>query len=110
MHREGKLAPITAWKDCADRLLKEKVAKHIVAEADDFIIHPSNRSGLGANAYNARRVGAMLRQIGAGPAEPEKAVAFERAPMDPMRSPRVAFTQKLISPSKGTLAPMTGAE
>jgi len=110
MHRNGKLAPITAWKDCVDRLSKEKVAKQIVAEADDFIIHPSNRSGLGVNAYNVHRVGAMLRQIGVDPAELEKAVAFERMPTDPMKSSQVTFTQKLISSSKGMLAPMTGAE
>lgn len=110
MHRDGKLAPITAWKDCVDRLLKDKVAKQIVAEADEFMIHPSNRSGLGVNAYNVHRVGAMLSKIGVDPAELEKAVAFERMPTDPMRSSQVAFNQKLISSSKGMLAPMTGAE
>eukprot|EP00959_Pyramimonas_sp_CCMP1952_P326997 6845082-Pyramimonas_sp.AAC.1 len=73
MHREGKLAPITARKDCVDRTSTAKVATQIVAEADDYIIHPSNRSGLGANAYNVHRVGAMLRQIGADSAELEKA-------------------------------------
>ena len=109
-HRDGKLAPITAWKDCIDRLIEGKVAKNLVAEPDEFLIHPQNRSGLGVNAYNVHRVGAMLKQIGVDPSELEKAVAFERMPMDPMRAAQVAFNEKLISASKGMLAPLTGSE
>ena len=110
MHRDGQLAPITAWKDCIDRLLTEKVARQEVHEPDEFIIHPSNRSGLGVNAYNVHRVGAMLKQIGVDPAELEKAVAFERMPTEPMWSSQVAFNEKLVSASKGMLAPVSGRE
>eukprot|EP00959_Pyramimonas_sp_CCMP1952_P217671 4552479-Pyramimonas_sp.AAC.1 len=68
--------------------MNDEVAAPIAAQADDFIIHLSNRSGHGVNACNVHRVGAMLKQIGVDPAELEKAVAFERVPTDPMKSPQ----------------------
>ena len=109
-HRDGKLAPITAWKDCIDRLIEGKVAKKLVAEPGDFIIHPQNLSGFGATAYDVHRVGKMFNQIGVDPSELEKAAAFERMPMDPMSAAQVAFNEKLISASKGMLAPLTCSE
>ena len=109
-HREGQLGPITAWKDCLERLFSENVAKNMICMSEEFIIHPKNRSGLGVNAYNVHRVGAMLKKIGVDISELEKAVAFERMPMEPMRSNQVAFNEKLISASKGMLAPLTGRE
>ena len=110
MHRDGLLAPITAWKDCIDRLIADKVANKVICLPEEFLIHPSNRSGLGVNAYNVHRVGAMLKQIGVDPAELEKAVAFERMPTEPMCSSQLAFNEKLVSASKGMLAPVSGRE
>ena len=108
--RSGAKAPMTAFQDIMDKCTEEQICYKRVLHTDEVMVHPANRGGLGLNAHNAHRTGAMIKSIGVDPEELAKSVAFEAMPMEPSRSEQLAMNQRLVDTSKGLLSPLTGRE
>ena len=108
--RTGQVAPGTAWQDIRDILLKHNIARTTMVHPDQVMIHPSNRGGLGVNAYNVHSNGAKIKSQGVVSSELEKAVVVEASPAPDTKAAQVAFNTNLINRSKNMLAPLNGSE
>ena len=73
------------------------------------LVHPSNRTGLGVNAFNAHRNAAMILKVGAD-LSLLQAWVIQMSPKRDVRAKQVAFNQVLIDLSRGLLAPINGDE
>lgn len=105
------VGPITQWGQVLELLQEAKIA-YEVDEVNPtlLLVHPDNRSKLGVNAFNAHRVGAYIKRVGADPQELKKATAFELCPLEPKRSQQIEFNRVLVDRSSGMLAPLSGGE
>jgi hypothetical protein len=101
---------ITRWTAVKELLLAEKIAYEIELHPSMLLVHPENRAKLGVNPYNAHRVGAFIKSVGADLKQLSNAVAFELNPMDPARSQQIGFNRSLVDHAGGFLAPITGGE
>jgi hypothetical protein len=106
----GNMAPKTALKDILEHLSEHNIVLQQKLTVEQVMVHPANRGGLGLNAYNAHANGEKILDIGVDEEELEKAMAFQRMPLEPLRSEQLAFNQRLVDSSKGMLSPLTGKE
>lgn len=105
------VGPLTMWNQIVEVLLQERIAYTVPdVHPSLFMVHPMNRSKLGVNPFNAHRLGARIKKVGADFQELSKATAFEAMPVEPQRSSQVAFNQALVDRSSGMLAPLNGGE
>jgi hypothetical protein len=101
---------ITRWTAVKEILLTEKIAYEVELHTSMLLVHPENRAKLGVNPYNAHRVGAFIKSVGADLKQLSNAVAFELNPLDPARSNQIGFNRSLVDNAGGLLAPLTGGE
>ena len=106
-----EIGPVTQWNQALEALLKAKVA-YVVEDVHPslLLVHPENRSKLGVNAFNAHRIGAYIKRVGADLQELKKATAFELCPVDPHKSRQLEFNKNLVARSAGMLASLSGGE
>ena len=106
----GSIPPLTAYMDIIDMLEPLRHVKDEVLLSKRMATHPSNRGGGGLNPHNVHKNGLEIVKIGTDPKELVNAAAFQLCPMSPQKDIQLNFNKKLISSSKGLLAPLTGSE
>ena len=104
-----KMGPITKWNAILE-VLKDDIYVLEDVSPKLFLVHPDNRSKLGVNPYNAHRVGANIKKVGADLVLLKKATCFEISPMIPMKLKQFQFNRSLVKQSGGMLAPVSGTE
>ena len=105
------VGPITQWGLALEALREARIAYEVdEVNPSLLMVHPDNRSKLGVNAFNAHRVGAYIKRVGADMQELKKATAFELCALEPKRSEQIEFNRALVERSSGMLAPLNGGE
>lgn len=105
------VGPITQWGQALAALKEANVAYEVEDVHPRLIMtHPDNRGKLGVNAFNAHRVGAYIKRVGADLAELKKATAFELSAVGDRKLMQLSFNQNMVDRSKGMLAPLSGSE
>ena len=107
---KGEMAPNTAFEDIWDVLFSQNIAKLIDPLVEKVMVHPTNRGGLGVNAYNCHKNGYAVDKAGCDLMMLNKTTVFELCPLDPQKSFQKEFNLKLVENSKGLLAPINGTE
>ena len=106
----GTLAPNTALADIEEILKDKHIVRLVDLHPDEIACHPDNRGSFGLNAYNVHKNGAEIDKVGCDLAQIKNATCFELCPIEPKKSFQLDFNRRLISGSKGLLAPLTGRE
>jgi hypothetical protein len=108
---DANVGPITRWSNVLEVFLKHNIAYKVAELAPSVLmVHPENRSKLGVNPFNAHKVGAYIKRVGADFKELGNAVAFEVCALSDEKAKQVAFNQRLTQHSGGMLAPLDGSE
>ena len=107
---ESKSAVVTAYTDIMKVLEDAGIVKTQVIHTKEVLCHPRNRGGLMLNAFKAHRTGFRIMCVGASRAELHGACVFEMSPFPAAAKAQQEANLRLISNSKGLLAPMTGRE
>ena len=105
-----KCGMLSKWNRILKILLDNKIAYRRLVGIAEVMVHPSNRSGMGVNAYEVHMKLLAILKVGADVDLLQKATAFEMAPTGPARSVQVQFNEGLVKSSLGLLAPLTGDE
>ena len=81
------------------------------ASAQDLMVHPMNRNGLGVNAFQVHDVGLRVHRLGWMNSEfTDKSFVFEVAREHKPRTVQLNFNETLVNRSNGLIAPLNGRE
>jgi len=81
------------------------------ASAQELMVHPSNRNGLGVNAFQVHDVGLRVHRLGWMNSEfTDKAFVFEVSRNHTQRAVQLNFNEGLVNRSNGLIAPINGHE
>ena len=107
---EKQVGAVDKWNQSLGLLRRARLCYRAKFQNAQVLVHPSNRGGLGLNAFNAHRTGARIWRAGPDMRELAKATAFELNPNEPKKSLQVGFNKDLVSRASNMLAPVSGVE
>ena len=101
---------LTNYKKIMHLLRSAGIAYDMELMPSMILVSPKNRGGLGINAHDVHKKGAMIVKVGADKSKLHEAVCFEMHADPAMREVQYSFNRKMVDSSGGLLAPVAGNE
>ena len=108
--QETEVGALSKWNSIADILFRHKLATKRRVGICELAVHPDNRSGSGVNPFDAHRLIAHVKAVGADRDHLQKSTAWEMFPCGPDLQAQLKFNLELVKQSQGLLAELNGTE
>ena len=105
-----EVGALSKWNSIVAILFQHWLVTKRRVNIDELACHPKNRSESGVNSFDAHRLIAHCKAVGADKDHLAKSTAWEMFPCGPDLDEQLQFNQRLVSQSQGSLAPLNGTE
>lgn len=107
---DSSLGNLAKWKKISAYLLEEKVMFQQQLTADELIIHPQNRGGMGVQVYNMHSKGKRILECGCDISLLNGSTCVEMHPNQSKKQAQCQVTAKLHQNHPDFIAPVSGKE
>ena len=103
--KSEELGALAKWIQISDVLMVNHIISERKLHVGEVLVSPSNKGGLGINAFNVHKNLKIITDIGTDKRALHKATCFEMHPEKGAAS--IEFNKRLIAAAQGLLAPLT---
>eukprot|EP00435_Cladocopium_sp_Y103_P044150 s460_g12.t1 len=107
---DNSMGDLAKWKAISQYLMDEKIVYRMKIKADQLLVHPQNRGGIGLQVFNMHSKGQRILQCGCDLSLLSGSTCIELHPDPTKREAQAKVTKSLHESHPEYVAPVTGHE